>query len=140
MPQKTYHPLAYTHIGIFTSHPKRLINFYRNALGFKQEKVNQLPGTLIKQIFGIACACRMNVLSQGSIKIEIFSSKDQKFKKDNRLTQGLNHWGYFVKNKVDFARKLVKSGQRVKKIKRGEHFVYFTYDPDNNPIEIAEPR
>lgn len=55
------------------------------------------------------------------------------------LGKGLNHWGYFVKDKHKFVKQLERRGVKVKKVKRGERFVYFVNDPDGNLIELMEP-
>ncbi|PIQ89555.1 MAG: hypothetical protein COV72_02725 [Candidatus Omnitrophica bacterium CG11_big_fil_rev_8_21_14_0_20_42_13] len=130
---------AYAHIGIFSNKPLSLIRFYENIFGFSKEKQSLIPKNIIKKIFGIDCGCLMTVLSKGHIRLEIFSARSIKFKKQIKNFRGLNHWGYFVKDKARFVKYLLKSGVKIRKIKRGSHFVYFASDPEKNLIEIMEP-
>lgn len=131
--------LSYVHIGMFTNNLQRLIKFYQSKFGFRIEKTGLLSKKLIRQIFGLSCECRMCVLALKGIRIEIFYSDSLKFQNRVKKTKGINHWGYFVKDKSKFASKLARRGVRIKKIKRGGgRFVYFALDPDKNLIEIME--
>ncbi|HDZ77029.1 MAG TPA: VOC family protein [Candidatus Omnitrophica bacterium] len=139
MPKKSK-TFSYVHIGLFTNRPKRLINFYQAFFGFKQEKVGLIDKKTSKQIFGLSYECKMYVLALDTLRLELFHPKSTKLKRSSRDIVGLNHWGFFVKDKHKFAEQLKKAGARIKKIKRPSgHFVYFVSDPDNNLIEIMEP-
>jgi catechol 2,3-dioxygenase-like lactoylglutathione lyase family enzyme len=137
---KNSNSLPYIHIGLFTNNPKGLEKFYKSALGFVKEKENIIPKEIMYKIFGIRSKCNMIVLALSDIRLEIFYSRSLKFKKKIQSIIGLNHWGYFVKDKHKFVDILMQSGIKVNRIKRDNNrFTYFVNDPDGNRIEIMEP-
>jgi catechol 2,3-dioxygenase-like lactoylglutathione lyase family enzyme len=126
------------HIGIFTNRPQALKKFYEAKLGFKLEAAMDIGGKIIKQIFGIAAACRLIRLRLQGIRLEIFSCPGRRFKKTGRGSLGYNHWALTVADKAAFCKLMVKKGVKVIKIDRGSRYTYFIQDPDKNLIEIRD--
>lgn len=126
------------HIGLFSRHPKKLINFYVEKLGFKVEKQDIVSKAIINSIFGIDLECRLTRLSLGRIKIEIFSpSFSPKRTKFSKL-EGINHWGFSTGDRRRFCQKLIKDKVKIITIERNSHKVYFIKDPQDNLIEIRD--
>ena len=121
----------------FTNNPNRLVNFYKKALGFKEESRQIVAKNVIKSIFGLDCRCLMIRLGKGALKIEIFKDTSIRFRKRAKNSLGYNHWGYFVGNRGVFI-KTVKSKAPVIKVERNGRFAYFIKDPDGNLIELRD--
>lgn len=131
--------IKFNHIGIFTGHHKRLLDFYRSALGFKKEYQTILPGEVMYPIFGIPHECHMVKLIGGGIALEIFWLDDYKLKSAGRWMSGYNHFGLEVKGRDRFIKRLkTRFKAKIIKADRGGHFVYFIRDPDGNLIEVKE--
>jgi len=128
------------HIGIFSNHSKRLVDFYTKSLGFKKEKKEILPKIIVKKIFGISHNCKFIKLTSGHMKIEIFEPIDARMRKGLNDITGYNHWGYCVRDRKKFAQNLKRKGLNIIEIKRNSHSVYFITDPDGNRIEIGDWR
>ncbi|MGD2279185.1 MAG: VOC family protein [Candidatus Omnitrophota bacterium] len=135
------------HIGIFTTDAKRLVSFYKNKLGFKEErKRTVLPRSLMKIIFGVSSECEFIRLVPAPVKkgekpglmIEIFEPALKRLKKNSGSAAGLNHWGYSVGDRERYCRKLKKKKVKIIEVKRGDHRTYFIKDPDGNRIEIRD--
>lgn len=131
--------IKFNHIGIFTGHHRRLLDFYLPALGFKKEYQALLPKEVMYPIFRIPYECHMVKLVRDDIALEIFWLDDYKLKSAGRWTAGYNHFGLEVKDREKFLKRLkAKFKARIIKVGRGSHFVYFIQDPDGNRIEIKE--
>lgn len=131
--------IKFNHIGIFTGHHKRLLDFYLPALGLKKEYQDILPKEVMYPIFGLPYKCHMVKLIGGGIILEIFWLDDYKLKSAGRWMSGYNHFGLEVKDRDRFIKRLkTRFKARIIKVDRGGHFVYFIRDPDGNLIEIKE--
>jgi catechol 2,3-dioxygenase-like lactoylglutathione lyase family enzyme len=131
--------IKFNHIGIFTGHHKRLLDFYLPVLGFKKEYQAILPAEVMYPIFGIPHECHMIKLIGGGITLEIFWLDDYKLKGKGRWMSGYNHFGLEVKDRDRFIKRLkARFKARIVKVDRGGHFAYFIRDPDGNLIEVKE--
>lgn len=131
--------IKFNHIGIFTGHHKRLLDFYMPVLGFKKEYQTVLSKEVMYLIFGIPYECHMVKLIGGGIVLEVFWLDNYKLKSAGRWMSGYNHFGLEVKDRDRFIKRLrarFKAG--IIKVDRGGHFVYFIRDPDGNLIEVKE--
>jgi catechol 2,3-dioxygenase-like lactoylglutathione lyase family enzyme len=128
------------HIGIFTVHPKRMLNFYLTKLGFKEENRSILPKALGLVLFKVSSDCIMARLTRGNVCVEVFWAKAKMQKAPARCAIGYNHIGIEISARDAFCRRL-KNSYRIGiiKIKRRDHYAYFIRDPDRNLIEIREP-
>jgi catechol 2,3-dioxygenase-like lactoylglutathione lyase family enzyme len=124
------------HIGIFTTHYKRMVDFYMNKLGFNKEKEELLSKTIMKSIFGIFSDCKFVRMASGDIKIEIFSPINKTSRRKLDHTGGYNHWALCVGKREKFLRILKRKKVKILEVKRNDHSVYFIHDPDRNKIEI----
>lgn len=128
------------HIGIFTAHPKRLLNFYLVKLGFKKESESILPRRQAYTLFRIPQDCTMARLIKGDLCVEIFWAQRAIRKSYGAGLTGYNHFGFEISGRDTFCYQLRKKfGIRAIKIKRQDHYTYFLRDPDKNLIEIREP-
>lgn len=150
--------IRFNHIGIFTGHHKRLLDFYLPVLGLKKEYQAILPKEVMYPIFGISYECHMVKLIGGGIALEIFwlapleakgkpgkrkvpltGLDDYKLKSAGRWMSGYNHFGLEVKDRDRFIKRLkTRFRVRIIKVDRGGRFVYFIRDPDGNLIEVKE--
>lgn len=126
------------HIGVFSNNYRRLLNFYVKKLGFREEFQTQLPASIIHKIFGIPCSCKFIRLVSGSVKLEIFQLFSGGLSKKHNRIIGYNHWGFRVKNKTAFCKRLKKKKVKIIEITRNKRKVYFIKDPDANLIEIRD--
>jgi catechol 2,3-dioxygenase-like lactoylglutathione lyase family enzyme len=126
------------HIGIFTTHYKRMVDFYMNKLGFNKEKEELLSKTIMKSIFGISSDCKFVRMAAGDIKIEIFSPINKTFRRKFDHTGGYNHWALCVGKREKFLQILKREKVKILEVKRNDHSVYFIHDPDGSKIEIKE--
>ncbi len=126
------------HIGIYTNHAERLVDFYTSKLAFKKVKEENLDRTIFKQIFGVAADCRFIKLRSDSIMLEIFEPITGRARRSLRNSIGINHWGYCVDDREKFVQKLRRQKVPVIEIERNGHRVYFVADPDGNRIEIRK--
>jgi len=126
------------HIGLYTNHSKKLVDFYTKKLAFKKIKEEKLERSIFEQIFGIAVDCHFIRLMSDSVMLEIFQPIARRARECIRNNVGINHWGYCVDNRELFVRRLRKQRVPVIEIKRKDHLVYFVADPDGNRIEIRE--
>lgn len=131
--------IKFNHIGIFTRHHRRLLDFYLLALGFKKEYQTLLPENVMYPIFGMPYECHMVRLTREDVALEIFWLDDYKLKSAGRWMSGYNHFGLEVKDRDKFLKRIkVRFKARIIKVDRGSHFVYFIQDTDGNLIEIKE--
>lgn len=131
--------IEFNHIGIFTGHHKRLLDFYLPVLGFKKEYQTILPKEVMYPIFGIPYECHMVKIIGGGIALEIFWLDDYKLKSEGRWMSGYNHFGLEVKDRDRFIKRLkTRFKAKIIKVDRGGRFVYFIRDPDGNLIEVKE--
>lgn len=130
------------HIGLFTNHPKRILDFYEEKLGFRKEYKMRIPKYTIRSIFGIAQDCFMVKLTfRDSIHLEVFWSVSDKLKSRPAGIVGYNHFGLEVSNRDKFCTRLVRRFKiRLIKVKRDNHYTYFIQDPDRNLIEIMKAK
>jgi catechol 2,3-dioxygenase-like lactoylglutathione lyase family enzyme len=126
------------HVGLFTSHPRRMINFYTNRLGFAKDKESYISGDIMERIFGIACGCRLVRFVKGNARVEIFIPDSLTFKKKINKQIGYNHYSLVVSDKIRFCSSMAARRVGVIKIKRENHTTYFIKDPDGNRIEIQD--
>ena len=124
------------HIGIFTRNAQRLESFYVTVLGFKREKKDVLPASLMKALFGVNSGCTLTRLASRNVKLELFQPTSVRPGRRLNTAQGYNHWGYHVGDREKLIRKLSRRGVNVIEAKRGDHTVYFLRDPDGNRIEL----
>jgi len=129
---------ACDHIGIFTDHYQRLVNFYIQKLGFVKEKEERLSKSLMQSVFGVASEGNFSRLVSGDVRIEIFSLVKSSLLKRSNRTLGYNHWALCVTDTKKFLSGLTRKGVKIISIKRNDHFVFFVKDPDGNRIEIKE--
>lgn len=126
------------HIAIFTNNAKKLEFFYREKMGFKKEKEELLPKSLMQRIFGIASDCMFIRLFSDTVKVELFQPTAFRLKERENSLSGYNHWGYTVADRDKFCQRLKKKKANMIKFNRGNHVVYFIRDPDGNSIEIRD--
>lgn len=126
---------ACSHLGIFTNHPEKLIDFYSTVLGFQKKKEGILSRELMESLFGIPAECRLVLMERAGAGIEIFSSKEITFEERRSSLSGFNHWGLVVEDKEAFCREAEKSAEVLKAYKNGK-IIYFLKDPDGNRIEV----
>lgn len=124
------------HVGIFSNDAGRLIQFYKEKFGFKNEPAQILPESVVRPIFGISCECEMFRLTLDGAVLEIFQPAARDLLVEGKTPAGCNHWALVVEDKVKFCAQLEEKGASVIKVNRGEHIVYFVADPDGNKIEI----
>lgn len=126
------------HIGVYTNHSKKLVDFYTKKLRFRKIKEETLEMPILEQIFGVSADCLFVRLISDSTMLEIFQPITRRARKCLRNSIGINHWGYCVDNREKFVQRLRKQSVHVIEIKRRDHSVYFVADPDGNRIEIRE--
>lgn len=127
------------HIGFFTAHPKRILNFYITQLGFVKDAEAILPKNIVYSIFRIPSSCFMVKLVKQDICLEIFWMKHYTLKVKSKDTSGYNHFGIEIENREQFCNRLSNKFKiKATKVKRGDHYNYFIRDPDKNIIEIKE--
>lgn len=124
------------HIGILTNNSVRLANFYIKKLGFKKEKEEILPESIVKSIFGVPSDCKFIRLVSGNVKVEMFQPTSVRVEKKPDNFIGYNHWGYYVGERDKFVQKLKGKRVSITEVHRGAHRIYFIKDPDGNRIEI----
>jgi catechol 2,3-dioxygenase-like lactoylglutathione lyase family enzyme len=137
------------HIGILTNNANRLADFYIHKLGFKKEKQEILPASLMKPIFGISTDCQFirlesarinsarSSLGSKGVKIEIFQPHSLCLNGKLRV-RGYNHWGFCVSDKKKFCQELKRKKVSIIEVKRNGRMVFFIKDPDGNRIEIRD--
>ena len=126
------------HIGLFTVHPQRLLNFYIQIMEFEKISDTVLDKSIMKSIFGLNMACRFIKLSKGELMVEIFAPLAPKKTSNTKTRIGINHFGYRLKNKNKFIQSLRKKKQKLLTIKKGGHTIFFIKDPDGNLIELRD--
>lgn len=126
------------HIGILTNDAQRLIRFYTKKLDFRKIKEDVLDASTFGIIFGFSVSTRFIKLSTDGLMLELFEPLKKKARSNTMNTTGLNHFGYCVKNRRDYVKRLQKKKVKIIEIKRNGHTVYFVSDPDGNRIEIRE--
>jgi catechol 2,3-dioxygenase-like lactoylglutathione lyase family enzyme len=128
------------HIGMMTNRPDRLIDFYRDKLGFTVEKEDILPSSLMKAIFGVPSRCRFVKMAcsgeGGTVFIEIFHPLTAVTARRQSRAAGINHWGFRVGSREEFCRLLRRRGVPVIEVSRNSRTIYFIRDPDGNRVEI----
>ena len=124
------------HIGLSTSHPRRLIEFYTNKLGFKAGEKKTVSKKLMQRVFGISSSGILTKLTLGDVLVEIISPECFGIEKRPDIVSGYNHWCLSVQNKTLFLKKLEKKGVEVLQIGKNDRFIYFVKDPEGNLIEI----
>jgi catechol 2,3-dioxygenase-like lactoylglutathione lyase family enzyme len=70
------------HIAIFTNNAQRVLVFYVKIMGFRKEREEALPESIMKSIFGIASECRFITLAAGGARIELFQPLKVRLKKE----------------------------------------------------------
>ena len=136
--------IKFNHVGMFTKHPKRLLNFYLTKLGFKKEYQTILPKSVVYSIFKINAECIMARLTRNSVVLEIFwfrPSGCEEYELKTRVigAVGYNHFGLELKDIDKFCNGLKqKFGVKVIRVNRGSHYNCFIQDPDKNLIEIKQ--
>ena len=131
--------MKYHHAGIFTNHPRRMLNFYTKVLRLK--KINQtiLPKTIVKKVFQVNQDFYLAKLSLEDSFLEIFWPVKKKIKNIGKIITGFHHICIVVSNKKRFCDRIEKKYRvKVIRIGRGSYFVYFIKDPDGNFIEVRE--
>lgn len=124
------------HIGIFTNNARALLSFYTEKMDFIYKKEEILSSSVFEKIFGFAMDCRFIRLSAGNLMLELFEPVKAKARARNIKMTGLNHFGYCVKNRLDYVNRLRKKDVSIIEVRRNSHTVYFVSDPDGNRIEI----
>ena len=132
--------MACHHIGIFTADSRRLIQFYTQGLGFTEGETRVLSPDLTEQIFGISDECQLTKLTQAQAVIEIFTPLRADLVDSSQWAAGYNHWALEVEDKEAYVRVLEGRGIPVTKIDHRGRMIYFISDPDDNLIEISEPK
>lgn len=127
-----------SHVGILTYNFNRMLNFYTEILGFKKEKLEIIPGSVIKPIFGIASGCKFMKLKSDNLRVEIFQPLTGRVKNKPRGNPGFNHCSLLVKNRENFVQRLKAKKVKIIRIERDNRSIYFLKDPDGNLIEIQE--
>ncbi len=132
--------MTYTcnHIGLFSSRPEELINFYVDKLGFEQGDSRFLPKDLMNRIFAIPVNGRMTKLFLGEISLEVFSLETEDLRSRTEDTSGYNHWGLTVEDKEIFCAKAEERGAEIIKVALKDRFIYFIKDPEGNLIEVFD--
>ena len=127
------------HVGIFTNHPRRMLDFYQNKLFLKKKYQIVLAAEICKNVFGIHEECYMAPFSCDDSCVEIFWPVKHKSKKVGTRNCGINHFGVVVANRKSFCEKLEdKFKVKVINVSRGDHRLYFIKDPDGNIIEVRD--
>ena len=126
------------HIGILTNDAQKLIRFYTKKLDFKKIKEEILDAATFGRIFGFRTSTRFIRLSTGGLMLELFEPLKKKASSNTSSSTGLNHFGYCVKNRLNYVRRLQRKKVKIIEIERNGHTVYFVSDPDGNRIEIRE--
>lgn len=126
------------HIGILTNNAERLIKFYKANLGFRLISAENLSPNIVKKLFKINTTCCFYRLKFDDLLLEIFQPH-KKFKKISfREYNGIHHFGFRIRNRENFIKRLRAKKVKIITIKRNERKVYFIKDPDGNMIEIRE--
>ncbi len=126
------------HIGIFTNHYHKMVNFYTQKLGFTKVKEESISKSLIQPIFGVASEGKFTRLVSGDVGIEIFTLVGLRLLKKHDRMLGYNHWAICVTDVKKFLSGLKRKKVKIISIKRNDHFVYFIKDPDGNRMEVKE--
>ena len=126
------------HIGILTNDAQRLIRFYTHKLDFKKIKEDILDASTFGTLFGFRVSTRFIRLSTDGLMLELFEPLEKKASSNTVTSTGLNHFGYCVRNRLNYVKLLHKKKVNIIEIKRNGHTVYFVTDPDGNRIEIRE--
>jgi len=126
------------HIGICTSSPRELINFYTEKLGFREGETKHLSRDLMEEIFGIPFPASLTKLEYGQAVLELISPEGLEIGERDFNISGYNHWGFAVEDKVEFCRKLREQGVEVIKVESKGRPIFFIKDPEGNLIEIYE--
>jgi catechol 2,3-dioxygenase-like lactoylglutathione lyase family enzyme len=126
------------HIGIFTNHFQRLVNFYTEKIGFTKGKDNRLSKSLMLSVFGVASEGKFCHLVSGDVRMEIFTLVGNRLLKRSNRSLGYNHWAICVSDVTKFISGLKRKGVKIISIKRDDHFVCFIEDPDGNRIEVKK--
>ncbi len=127
------------HIGVFTVHPKRMLNFYLGKLGFKEKNRGILSKAQAYALFRAPYDCVMAKLTKANVCVEIFWSKGKMSNAPRPSVIGYNHFGIEMGARDAFCRR-IKNRKRIRiiKIKRGDHYTCFIRDPDGNLIELRQ--
>ena len=123
------------HIGILTNDAQRLIRFYTDKLDFKKIKEDILDASTFGTLFGFRASSRFIRLSTDGLMLELFEPMEKKASPNTVSSTGLNHFGYCVKNRLNYVKRLRKKKVNIIEIERNAHKVYFVSDPDGNRIK-----
>ncbi len=126
------------HIGILTNNAQRLGRFYLHKLDFKKIKEEVLDASTFNKIFGFSVRTRFIRMATDGLMLELFEPLGKKARANAVNNAGLNHFGYCVKNRLNYVKRLRKKRVKIIEIERNGHRVYFVSDPDGNRIEIRE--
>ena len=126
------------HIGIYTSNPDLLIDFYCSRLDFSLSRDIVLPSSITEPIFGLCDDCRLIKLELENTVIELFVPVNTPLEQKNDIRPGYNHWGFSVGDRMTYVEELRKKGIPVIEVNVGTHPVFFIKDPEGNRIEIRD--
>lgn len=126
------------HLGLMSSQPLRLREFYVEKLGFTEGESRTVSRDLMQKIFNLPVECRMLKLHRQDSVLEIFSPLDLELQPPPYNTSGFNHFGIWVQDKETFCRGLEAQDVPVIKVAYKDRFIYFVQDPEGNRIEIFE--
>jgi catechol 2,3-dioxygenase-like lactoylglutathione lyase family enzyme len=119
------------HIGMWARDMDAAVRFYKNALGFEKVREYEVPKEVMKAVFGIEEACKVQVYGGESITVELFDgSKHQR--------SGLNHIAITVDDKKAFCDRAKLNGGKVIEVWRQDHYIYFVEDPSGTLIEVKD--
>ena len=129
------------HIGLFTNDADRMARFYGRIFGYRVQKDEVVSASLMRGIFGLSADCRLVKMARAgapAVMIELFEPVGTAASRRRNGSVGYNHFGLSVGDRFAFVGALKRKKAPVIEVRRGEHRVFFTRDPDGNRIEIRE--
>ncbi|MDP8217421.1 MAG: hypothetical protein P9M03_01715 [Candidatus Theseobacter exili] len=119
------------HVGLCSTSEKNSDRFFVGILGLKKQRDFCVSRELTEEIFGISREHKVIVYAGKNLNFEVFIT-------DKVNPDKIDHVCLNLKNIDQLFLKCEKEGLAVKKISRGDRFIYFLQDFDGNLYEIKE--
>lgn len=119
------------HVGIWAVNLEEVEKFYRDILGFQEERSYEVSAENMEAIFGVNHSCQVKVYGMEDSRIELFDAP-------KGVKSGINHFAVSVEDRKSFCEEAASKGAKVIEVWRGDHPVYFVEGPSGVLIEIRE--
>ena len=121
------------HFGIACSSEQNADLFYGDLLGLTRQEPKTIPAAVVQPLFGLDMPLpALNYLGT-ALHVEVFLTGSTRMP-DNRIT----HVCLEVENAATLLERAESSGLTVRRIPKGNGWIFFLDDPDGNRYEIKQ--